>query len=223
MKDCRPTVYFVQLGESGPIKIGYSDDLGARLSVLRTYSPGELRLLFAFPGTMEVEGAIHAWCADARLNGEWFQPTPDLLCLIDALRAIQWPVIEYQTPEPNTGTSIVRELCRAIAVHVETTGESFSGVGIRAGYPNTFVLKLRRASHRDASYRIETSTLERLAATLGMRVVLQPIDVVTAEVEGAATSTAIGSVVPEPPPSPPAPEPPSTRPSRPRPNQLFLF
>lgn len=78
------SVYFAQLGEAGPIKIGASGDVRARLVQLQTGAPFELRLLGVFPGGEESEGMFHRWFAYLRLRGEWFSPAPELLAVIAA-------------------------------------------------------------------------------------------------------------------------------------------
>ena len=72
-------VYFIQQGDNGPIKIGYSADPQRRLQSLSTASPYPLRLLGVVDGDMALEQALHHRFADHQLEGEWFAPTPDLL------------------------------------------------------------------------------------------------------------------------------------------------
>lgn len=76
-------VYFIQRGEGGPIKIGAASNPAARLSTLQTGSPEPLRLLAATPGSLDDEAALHERFASARLSGEWFEPTADLIALIE--------------------------------------------------------------------------------------------------------------------------------------------
>lgn len=74
-------VYFVQSGSSGPIKIGFAKNAGVRLRGLQTGSHEKLRLLCAIPGGRALEAALHKAFKDARLDGEWFKPTPALVAL----------------------------------------------------------------------------------------------------------------------------------------------
>lgn len=78
-------VYFVQMGDDGPVKIGYTqrDKLKARLSVLQTGSPYPLRLRRLVTATRDTERAAHRFFADLRMRGEWFWPDPDLLAVAD--------------------------------------------------------------------------------------------------------------------------------------------
>lgn len=74
------TIYFVQAGDEGPVKIGTSKFVNERLATLQTHSPYPLRLI----GTIEGDEAkIHARFSHLRLHGEWFRPGDDLLEFIN--------------------------------------------------------------------------------------------------------------------------------------------
>ena len=94
--DARPAgvkrVYFIQQGEDGPIKIGFTVDLRKRLVALRTSTPHPLRLLLEVPGGEDVERDWHKRFAHVRLNGEWFRPDDELL------QAIAYVKGERETP-----------------------------------------------------------------------------------------------------------------------------
>jgi hypothetical protein len=79
-------VYFIQSGEAGPIKIGYTKALGARLSELRAFAPDALRVLAAVPGDHGFERHYHFTFEDDRTQGEWFAPSPRLLAECAHLR-----------------------------------------------------------------------------------------------------------------------------------------
>lgn len=72
-------VYFIQAGDSGPIKIGSSNSPTTRLSELQIGSALDLRLLRQLPGTADDERALHARFAAHRIRGEWFEPSPEVL------------------------------------------------------------------------------------------------------------------------------------------------
>ncbi len=74
-------VYFVQMGEQGPIKIGYSSSLArlrSRLSTLRTDSPFPIHLRRVAHGDRETERQAHRFFAHLRIRGEWFYPDAEL-------------------------------------------------------------------------------------------------------------------------------------------------
>jgi len=71
-------VYFVQSGDDGPIKIGWSRDVVRRVAELQTANAHALVLLGAVPGTMEDEAAMHARFAHLRMEAEWFRNSPEI-------------------------------------------------------------------------------------------------------------------------------------------------
>lgn len=71
------SVYFVQIGNDGPIKIGDSDNVEVRIRSLQTGVPWTLRLLRVIPD-MAAWRVYHDFSA-SRMKGEWFYPTRELL------------------------------------------------------------------------------------------------------------------------------------------------
>lgn len=73
------SVYFIQAGESGPIKIGLADNVGRRFSALRVNCPLPLSLLGTVEGGRAKELELHRKFSDVRTQGEWFSPNSALL------------------------------------------------------------------------------------------------------------------------------------------------
>jgi hypothetical protein len=75
-------IYFIQPEAGGPVKIGKSRDPKRRLREAQTHHPERLvirrtvRVHKAYVDVMERN--LHKHFADHRLNGEWFDPTPEL-------------------------------------------------------------------------------------------------------------------------------------------------
>ncbi len=68
-------IYFIQRGEGGPIKIGYTgSDPRLRRSTLQYMAPEPLAILAVVEGDEGHEAAIHALLAQHRIRGEWFEP-----------------------------------------------------------------------------------------------------------------------------------------------------
>ncbi|MEU8764282.1 GIY-YIG nuclease family protein [Streptomyces sp. NPDC048659] len=65
-------VYLIESTDVGYVKIGWSRTPEARLGQLQTGSLPDLRLLAAIRGERKLEGQLHTWFADRRLDGEWF-------------------------------------------------------------------------------------------------------------------------------------------------------
>lgn len=80
-------VYFIQVGEAGPIKIGITKDVKSRLSNLQCGHTEALRLLHHMAGTGTDEAALHERFHSLRISGEWFRPDPALLAQIEGLKA----------------------------------------------------------------------------------------------------------------------------------------
>lgn len=74
-------IYFIQMGHSGPIKIGFTAESDAirRLAELQTACPWRLRLLGTTGGEPEDENRMHRTFRHLRTQGEWFLPGRDLL------------------------------------------------------------------------------------------------------------------------------------------------
>ncbi len=77
------TVYFIQAGDHGPIKIGYSSDPFRRLANLQSGHYEPLTLLGFCSGGAETEARLHADLAPYCMNGEWFLPSPEVLDVIE--------------------------------------------------------------------------------------------------------------------------------------------
>lgn len=87
-------VYFIRMGDDGPIKIGHALSPRDRLAELQTGNPYRLYLLHVVEGGEPLERRLHEELASYRLEGEWFEPTERVRKVIlreamSALRARQ--------------------------------------------------------------------------------------------------------------------------------------
>jgi hypothetical protein len=96
-------VYFVSDGAA--IKIGRAVDVVARLRALQVSHPQPLELLATWLSHRSIEGLLHRRFHTSRLKGEWFQPTPDLLTLIDGIKAGRDVVSNLVNPFPSCSRS----------------------------------------------------------------------------------------------------------------------
>lgn len=79
-------VYFIRSEKTHAIKIGFTaGKIEDRLSALQTAHPHKLKVLATSRGNREYEKALHARFAKHRLEGEWFEPHPDLVAFISVL------------------------------------------------------------------------------------------------------------------------------------------
>jgi hypothetical protein len=91
-------VYFVSDGAA--IKIGRAVDVVARLRALQVSHQQPLTLLATLLAHRSIEGLLHRRFRTSRVNGEWFQATPDLLALIERVKAGQDVVSDLVNPFP---------------------------------------------------------------------------------------------------------------------------
>lgn len=70
----KSTIYFIQRGDSGPVKIGISRNVQSRLKTLQISCPEPLFVRLTVRGTSEDERGFHREFAAHRLSGEWFAP-----------------------------------------------------------------------------------------------------------------------------------------------------
>jgi hypothetical protein len=75
-------VYFVQAGEDGPIKVGWTANPPRRFAVLQSNHYEELRILGTYRGSRADEALLHLELAEHRIRGEWFRPTPEVLAVV---------------------------------------------------------------------------------------------------------------------------------------------
>lgn len=79
-------VYFIRSEHTHAIKIGFTaGKVEVRLKALQTAHPYKLEVVGKSRGTMEYEKALHSRFEELRLEGEWFEPHPDLLAFISIL------------------------------------------------------------------------------------------------------------------------------------------
>jgi hypothetical protein len=72
-------VYFIQVGQSGPIKIGSSFNPAGRLASLQGGHHDELHLIGVAEGGEAAERELHTKLADFHISREWFEPAQPVL------------------------------------------------------------------------------------------------------------------------------------------------
>jgi hypothetical protein len=75
----RRWVYFIQAGDTGPVKIGISGNVERRLGELQRMERQPLRVLATFEGNRSDEKSLHEMYAAHRIHGEWFNPAPEII------------------------------------------------------------------------------------------------------------------------------------------------
>lgn len=112
-------VYFIRMGDDGPVKIGIAKDPQGRLRDLQVGCPFPLKLLATVSGGMEKEQRLHEELQEFRMEGEWFQPTPEVFAVVErellAPSVTSWkPVSRLQGACSNCGVGgTVGDMCEA--------------------------------------------------------------------------------------------------------------
>lgn len=77
------SLYFIQVGEDGPVKIGYSVNPASRLVSLQSAHFERLHLIGLTPGTRQAEENLHAKLARFALGHEWYAATAEIFAEIE--------------------------------------------------------------------------------------------------------------------------------------------
>ena len=81
MKDGE-TLYFIQMGDRGPVKIGRSTNPASRVATLQSAHFEQLHLIGLTPGGYLEEERLHEKLQAFALGREWFEPTPEVFAEI---------------------------------------------------------------------------------------------------------------------------------------------
>jgi len=93
------TVYFIKpIGMDGPVKIGGSKLPTKRRDELEVWSPFPLEIVAELPGNLLVERQFHALFEHLHENREWFTAAPELIAVIEQIKAGTFDVASL--PEP---------------------------------------------------------------------------------------------------------------------------
>ena len=76
-------IYFIQVGDDGPIKIGFSSSPGKRLASLQGSHYERLHLIGLKDGNRFSEEVLHEKLAQYRLAREWYAAVPEVLAEIE--------------------------------------------------------------------------------------------------------------------------------------------
>jgi hypothetical protein len=95
---CAVTVYFIEMEQTGFIKIGYTATYpGRRMAQLQTGQPYKLKLLGCIAGEKKDEKSLHKELSRFRGNGEWF--VPSVRSIVEHLIKAQGPWFLCREPE----------------------------------------------------------------------------------------------------------------------------
>lgn len=94
-----PCVYVVS-GGNRRVKIGYTTDMGNRITALQMASPVRLRILTTCPGDRALEARLHREFRKYRTHGEWFDLSSANLRRLLRIMAGDEALPEVQTARP---------------------------------------------------------------------------------------------------------------------------
>lgn len=80
------TIYFIQAGDRGPVKIGHAKDVFRRLASIQTHNHKECILLRVRRGGVHEERHLHHRFMQYRVHSEWFSLKGDLAAYLKSLR-----------------------------------------------------------------------------------------------------------------------------------------
>jgi hypothetical protein len=116
-------VYFAAAA-TGSIKIGFTSDVGRRLTELSYATGHPLSLLTSVFGDRKTEGYFHRKHAPDNLIGEWFRPSADVLSTIDDVKGRGSAAVppQYRLEVPTQPVLVERdevvEACRDYCVAI---------------------------------------------------------------------------------------------------------
>lgn len=84
-------IYFLQSQTNSQIKIGYTANIHQRIKNLQYQKKDKLELLAAAPGDYDYEAHLHRLFKQHNIEGEWFNPDPEIFQYIDRLINLNKP------------------------------------------------------------------------------------------------------------------------------------
>ena len=124
------SVYFIQAGTSGPVKIGCAGDAARRLIELQVGHPETLVFLGQLDGGHAVERVIHRKFSHLRIRGEWFSPACELLEFVRRPTIDPANLPDFSAPDPTeTPADAVNALLLVAKVYSAAMKRSLRLVG----------------------------------------------------------------------------------------------
>lgn len=160
------TVYFAQqAGDTeGPVKIGFSSDMKARVKNLSVASVGGITILATIAGGKETEAYFHEKFEAYRISGEWFEMSHDIAEFIARCKAGKAfvPAINdtarYMVRRQAQYAEIAVEQAKVMALDIlenefrgvgDTVDSAMSRVEMRTGFPSKWLRRLRYRELKD--------------------------------------------------------------------------
>lgn len=81
-------LYFMQCGDGGPVKIGFSRAVEKRVAAIQLASPYQITLLASAVVARCEEKRLHHVLGRHWLRGEWFTPHPEVMAAMEATKSV---------------------------------------------------------------------------------------------------------------------------------------
>jgi DNA-binding XRE family transcriptional regulator len=176
-------IYFIQAGDTEPIKIGYAARVGSRVRELQTSHSETLRVLAVMDGDRRFEAQIHEKFASLRTRGEWFMPGPDLVAFI-ASHGREWdatkPPRRFRQPCARTEKEMQfrRDMAAYVVAYMRERGLTQSAFGKLVGLDRQTVVNIVAAKFTTSGYAMMKLT-EALGADF-LNAIYRPFGIVAA-------------------------------------------
>lgn len=154
------SVYFIQAGEDGPVKIGWTGAaIAKRLGALQPGNWLDLRIIGSIPNQIiDTEAAWHERFAEHRIRSEWFAPAPELLTAI----------AEASAAEPMAIVTPIRGQCGTdVVAWMKRNGINYKQLGAMVNMTPSHVrvsLHNYRPPHGRIAHRLEKATQGEITA-----------------------------------------------------------
>lgn len=120
------TVYLVRAGENGPVKIGRTANVPARMQQLQVGHPEPLALIRTVDGGAGVETWFHRKFSADHIRGEWFRFSPDMTTVLPPQPSLKDAEPRFRFPIEYIRKNLLRSTQAEIAAIANTSQASVS-------------------------------------------------------------------------------------------------
>ncbi len=99
LEDSSEWVYVIQMGDDGPVKIGFTGDVGKRFDQLQSACPVTLHIRALFPCNSTIERGLHRRFIDHRMRGEWYLPHAEIWDYVSSLPGLDPALFPRKPPD----------------------------------------------------------------------------------------------------------------------------
>ncbi|APL94105.1 hypothetical protein AI27_06475 [Sphingomonas sp. BHC-A] len=115
------SVYFLQHGASGPVKVGYSKRPEKRIATIATSCPDPIVVLAVIDGSHALEQRIHRAFRAHRYRGEWLRPTDEVISFVTLCASASSAEIERRLAD-------MEGAARENLADLDASGQAFAAI-----------------------------------------------------------------------------------------------